>query len=229
MCEMLVAVAPAPFRLVQLWPLAKRLERHGIAGYGWGVAWVQPFGGLGRHLDVRAFCDDPAAASIGGVETRAALVHLRRPSRLTTLGLADTQPFLDGAGRFAFGHNGDFTAYRERRRQYRSEGRIAGRADSEVGLRWLEDAWTGADRGLVLGRLHAELGGNANLMVLGADGAALAYSGNRENPVFRYQLGTIAVASTGIHSLDRSLFRYVARDAATRRLVRYRTTETLPA
>ena len=36
------------------------------------------------------------------------------------------------------------------------------------------------------------------------------YAGNGENPVFTFRLGRIQLASTGIYSLDRSLFRYVA-------------------
>ena len=47
---------------------------------------------------------------------RAALVHLRRPSKLSTLGIADTQPFDDPAGRFSFSHNGDFREIRTWRR-----------------------------------------------------------------------------------------------------------------
>ena len=70
------------------------------------------------------------------------LVHLRRPSRLTTLQMPDTQPFDDPAGRFAFSHNGDLRDYRPARARYRKQGRIHGRADSEVGQRWLEDAWS---------------------------------------------------------------------------------------
>ena len=41
-----------------------------------------------------------AATTVGAIETTAALVHLRRPSRLSTLTLPDTQPFDDPAGRF---------------------------------------------------------------------------------------------------------------------------------
>ena len=71
----------------------------------------------------------------------SALVHLRRPSRLSTLTLPDTQPFDDPAGRFAFSHNGDLRDYKGLRATYRAAGRIHGRADTEVGARWLEDEW----------------------------------------------------------------------------------------
>ena len=55
-------------------------------------------------------------------ETTSALVHLRRPSRLSTLDLPDTQPFDDPAGRFAFSHNGDLRDYRGLRAAYRAPG-----------------------------------------------------------------------------------------------------------
>src|SRR5689334_15574232 len=141
MCEHYVARAGEPFRLDELWPFTASLERFGIAGFGWGAAWVTPGGGLAIHRDTRAFRDDPATAALGAIETTSALVHLRRPSKLSTLQLADTQPFLDPGGRFAFSHNGDLKRYREFRPALVAAGRIHGRADSEVGARWLEDHW----------------------------------------------------------------------------------------
>ena len=96
---------------------------------------------LGSYRDVRAFRDDPGREAVGRTETTSALVHLRRPSRLSTLTLPDTQPFDDPDGRFAFSHNGDLRDYTGLRATYRAQGRIHGRADTEVGARWLEDAW----------------------------------------------------------------------------------------
>ena len=49
---------------------------------------------------------------------------------------------------------------------------------------------------------------------------ASAYAGNTENPVFTFRLGQIGLASTGIYSLDRSIFRFVAPGATDRKLVR---------
>ena len=40
MCEQFVARAAEPFRLDELWPLVERMERYGIAGFGWGVTWL---------------------------------------------------------------------------------------------------------------------------------------------------------------------------------------------
>ena len=72
----------------------------------------------------------------------------------------------------------------------------------------------------LLATLHETFGGQANLSLLTADGAVSAYAGNTENPVFTFRLGRIGLASTGIYSLDRSVFRFVAPGATERRLVR---------
>lgn len=228
MCEHFVARSARPFLIEELWDFTERLERFGLAGFGWGASWLDADGTLRSHRDVRAFREDPARESVGRNETRSLLVHLRRPSRLSTLGIPDTQPFDDPAGRYSFSHNGDLLLHRDWRARYRAEGRIKGRADTEVGARWLEDEWH-ADEPVshLLGALHDTFGGQANLAVLAIDGGVHHYAGNRENPVFTFRLEGIAIASTGIYSLDRSLFRFVAPGATERALVPLRTTATL--
>src|SRR5574338_99302 len=180
MCEHFVARAAEPFRLDELWPFAERLERYGLAGFGWGAAWIARDGRLASHRDVPAFRDDHAGRErVGAEETTAALVHLRRPSRLSTLALPDTQPFDDPAGRYSFSHNGDLRDYRALRTEYRRQGRIHGRADTEVGARWLEDAWhDGEPPAHLLGALHDRFGGEAKLAVLTATGTRYQYAGN---------------------------------------------------
>jgi glutamine phosphoribosylpyrophosphate amidotransferase len=228
MCEHYIARAAEPFRIDDLWPFTERLERFGIAGFGWGAAWLDGDGRLRSYRDLKAFRDDPGRDRVGAIETTAALVHLRRPSRLSTLTLPDTQPFDDPAGRYAFSHNGDLRDYRSLRATYRDQGRIHGRADTEVGARWLEDAWRDDEPvPHLLAALHDRFGGQANLAVLAADGTAHQYAGNGENPVFTFRLGRIGVASTGIYSLDRSLFRFVAPGAKDRQLIRTGMTVTL--
>lgn len=220
MCEHFIARSASPFRLDELWDYTERLERYGIAGFGWGAAWIDGGGGLRSHRDVRAFRDDPERERVGQVETTSALVHLRRPSRLSTIGPADTQPFDDPAGRYSFSHNGDLLEWRVHRDRYRAAGRLHGRADSEVGARWLEDAWDGGETvPKLLAALHETFGGQANLAVLTASGDSFHHAGNRENPVFTFRLGSIGLAGTGIYSLDRSVFRYAAPRATDRRLV----------
>jgi hypothetical protein len=244
MCEQFVARAAEPFRIDELWPLVEAIERYGIAGFGWGAAWRAP-DGLHGHRGTLAFRDDTEAADVGRNETTALLVHLRRPSRLSTLQLPDAQPFLDPAGRFAFGHNGELVRWQRFRARYQDEGRIHGRADTEVAQRWLEDAWTdgqpdgqpdgqadGQPDGQADGRpdawpvpalladLHRTFAGEANLALLGSDGSACHHAGNGENPVFSFRLGRIGIAATGIYSKDRSLFRFAARGATHRRLAR---------
>ena len=228
MCEHFIARAADPFRLAELWPFTERLERFGIAAFGWGAAWLGDDGRLGSHHDVRAFRDDPGRETVGAIETTAALVHLRRPSRLSTLTHADTQPFDDPDGRFSFSHNGDLRDYRSLRGRFRAQGRIHGRADTEVGARWLEDAWRPDEPvAHLLAALHDRFGGQANLAVLSAGGTPHHYAGNGDNPVFSFRLGRIGIVSTGIHSLDRSLFRFVVPGATERRLVRIRSTVAL--
>ncbi|HTC86002.1 MAG TPA: hypothetical protein VK656_04830 [Candidatus Acidoferrum sp.] len=225
MCEHYVARADAPFRVDELWPFTERLEHYGMAGFGWGAAWRTADGRLESYRDVRAFFDDPGREKIGATTTKSLLVHLRRPSRLSTLALPDTQPFPDPGGRFVFSHNGDLRDFRPWRNKYRAEGRIHGRADTEVGQRWLEDAWSASEpAGHLLGTLHDVFGGLANFALLAADGSVHHYAGNTENPVFTFRLGEIRVASTGLYSLDRSLFRFAAKGATDRRLVPQHTT-----
>ena len=83
---------------------------------------------------------------------------------------------------------------------------------------------TTSPRRHLLGALHDRFGGQANLALLTADGTAHHYAGNDENPVFSFRLGRIGIVSTGIYSLDRSLFRYAAPGATSRRLVPLKTT-----
>lgn len=228
MCEHYIARSASPFRLDELWEFTERLEKFGLAGYGWGAAWADDAGSLQSYRDVRAFRDDPGRGTVGRTETTSVLVHLRRPSRLSTLGLADTQPFDDPSGRYSFSHNGDLLNYRSFRARYRSEGRLHGRADTEVGARWLEDEWhQGEPVPQRLAALHDTFGGPANLAVVTAGGGTHHYAGNRENPVFSFRLGSIGIVGTGLYSLDRSIFKYAAQGATDRRLVKIGTTISL--
>jgi hypothetical protein len=198
MCEHFIARAAEPFRLDELWAFGERHERFGLAGYGWGAGWLGDDGELHTYRDIRAFRDDPGREDVGRIETTSVIVHFRRPSRLSTLHLADTQPFADPAGRFVFSHNGDLQDYRSLRARYRLQGRIHGRADTEVGQRWLEDAWRddASPAGLLTG-LHERFGGEANLELLTREGTVIHYAGNPQNPVFSFRLGGSASSPPG--------------------------------
>jgi predicted glutamine amidotransferase len=223
-----VAIADAPFHIADLWPFTERLERYGIAGFGWGATWLAPDGTLESHRDIGSFRDDVARNTVGERETRAVLVHLRRPSKFSTIGPPDTQPFDDPAGRYSFSHNGDLEHHEAFRKQYRAAGRLHGKADTEVSARWLEDEWAAAPSvPVVLNKLHDAFGGHANLAILTKDGEAHHYAGNAENPIFTFELGPIRLASTGIYSLDRSVFKYVVPEATNRRLLPRMATATL--
>lgn len=230
MCEQYVAVAAEPFRIDGLWPFTERLERFGLAGFGWGATWLEADGTLRSHRDIGSFREDGGRDAVGRRETRAVLVHLRRPSKFSTIGIPDTQPFDDPAGRYTFSHNGDLANHRAHRARYRESGRIHGKADTEVGARWLEDEWAAAESVPgILGKLHDTFGGHANLAVLTSTGEAHHYAGNDENPVFTFDLGPIRLACTGMYSLDRSVFRYVGPEATNRKLIRLQQTATLRA
>jgi predicted glutamine amidotransferase len=135
---MLAAAWDRPVPFAELVRYAADLERYGIAGYGWGVAWRTPNGrllvcrGLGRFAD-----EAPDAAGLSDAVSDRFLVHLRRPNKLSTIQPADTQPFLTADASGAFAHNGFLERAEEIRPRYAD--RLAGRADSEVGFAYFTD------------------------------------------------------------------------------------------
>ena len=229
MCEHFIARAAEPFRLDDLWPFAERLERFGLAGFGWGAAWLGGDGRLASYRDVRAFRDDPGREAVGGAETTVALVHLRRPSRLSTLTLADTQPFDDPAGRFAFSHNGDLRDYRRAARDGtapRAGSTVAptprsGRAGSRTrgtGTSRSASCWPRSTTGSAARPTSPSSPPTAR---------RITTPGTARTRSSRSGSGAIGIVSTGLYSLDRSLFRFAAPGATERRLVRPGTTVSL--
>ena len=204
MCEHYVARAAEPFRLDELWPFTERLERFGIAGFGWGAAWL---GGDGAARVATA--TSGRSATTRGRETVGANETTERCSstcagrrKLSTLQLADTQPFDDPAGRFAFSHNGDLRDYE------RLRGAVPGtRAGSTAGPTPRSASAGSRTRGRrhepgvhAARRAPRPFGGQANLARPRAPtGAVLHYAGNTENPVFAFRLGRIG------HRVDRAL------------------------
>lgn len=222
MCEMLVAAFDEPRPFAQVAPVASGLEKLGVAGFGWGVAWleepegaeaaIQVVRGLGRY-------DEEGQRDVGLMEreSRRFMVHLRRPSQLSTVQMADTQPFLDGT-QCAWCHNGYLDRAEELRGRY--EGRLHGRADSEVGWEFFLDRRSeGVPPVDALRAVDDAFGGKVNLAYLGSDGELAVYSRNETNRMWSFRLDGALFAATDLHSADSSLFDLVVPKATDRVLL----------
>lgn len=218
MCELVAAVWPQPVSFERVLPWACGVERFGIAGFGWGVAWVEGDRVHGYRDPGRLSDDGDAVHRLRHVRSRAFLVHLRRPSRLSTIELEDTQPFVTESGDFAFCHNGLFIRDGDFRARF--AGRLHGRADSEVGFRLCEDLLAqGLQPEEALAAVHVELGGTANLGYLDREGNVVVRSGYSRNAVWCFRQDGAEIITTRLHSLDESVFDLVFRDARDPRLV----------
>jgi predicted glutamine amidotransferase len=218
MCEVLAVKwpEPRPFSVLAGW--ARAMEYYGSGRFGWGVAWVAD-GRVQAHLDTGQMADDAAVAGdLGAVESDRFLVHFRRPTLLSTIQLADTQPFVTPEKNLAFVHNGLF----KERDTYRPEyaGRLRGGADSEIGFCMLQDfVASGVAACDALAMVAAKLGGNANLATLDGDGTIALYSRHETNRFWRFTDGDAQIAATELHSPDDSLFRLVFPAATGRSVV----------
>jgi predicted glutamine amidotransferase len=219
---MLAVQASAPettFALAEILPLAAELERLGIAGFGWGIAWHDPAARRVRHtIQPGALHTDLAAAlaDLGNERADAALIHLRRPNQLSTVGLADTQPFYSERHGCAFAHNGDFAHHEALRPVYLERGLLHGKADSEVGFRLFEetlDRLAGTSPEEALRQVYARLGGRANLLALMSDGSVAAYANCQDNWMFSCRLGPWDVLVTALYSWDQSVFTLILPEA----------------
>jgi hypothetical protein len=218
MCEVLAAAFDRPRPFADLAGDTSRLERLGLGGFGWGVAWCAPGGTVELARGTGRFAEEGAAdPALAAVESARFLIHLRRPSRLSTIQLADTQPFV-WAGRHAFCHNG----FLERAEQLRPEfaGELHGRADSEVGWAFFRRRLAGgATPGEALREVDEAFGGEVNLGYLGADGTLAMYSRHSENRLWTFALAGGRFAATGLHSDDESLFDLVFPAGTERRRI----------
>jgi hypothetical protein len=218
MCEVLAVrwPEPRPFSLLAGW--ARAMEHYGSARFGWGVAWVAD-GQVRTHIDTGQMADDPAVGgNLGTVESDRFLVHFRRPTLLSTIQPADTQPFVSKDQNFAFVHNGLF----KERDAYRPDyaGRLKGGADSEIGFCMLADLLAGGTPAPdALALVAGQLGGNANLATLDGAGAITLYSRHETNAFWRFTDGDAQIAATELHSPDGSLFRLVFPAASGRSVV----------
>jgi predicted glutamine amidotransferase len=217
-CEILAVRWPTPTPFKAIMPWAEKIEYYGLANFGWGVAWLED-GRVRRYRYEGRFSEDRSAAhELEDVSSTHYLVHFRRPNRLSTVQLADTQPFLADGGRFAFCHNGSFT--REPEFRYRFAAQLKGQADSEVGFRMFEeilDQGVSVEEALV--NTHHQLNGSANLGYLGADGELVVFNAYPSNRIFRFRTDGAEMAATELHSPDDSLFRLVFPAATERRAI----------
>jgi predicted glutamine amidotransferase len=218
MCEILAVRWPTPTPFREVMPWARKIEYYGLGNFGWGVAWLAD-GRVRRYRFQGRLSEDASAADeLADVASTHYLVHFRRPNRLSTVQLADTQPFLADKGRFAFCHNGSFTREPEFRGQF--EGRLKGKADSEVGFRLFEQILgQGGDAEDALRRTHEQLHGNANLGYLGSDGEMVVFNAYPTNRFHRFRFDGADVAATELHSPDDSLFKLVFPTATSRQVI----------
>jgi predicted glutamine amidotransferase len=225
MCEILAVKwpEPRPFSAVAQW--ARAMEHYGSGRFGWGVAWLDEgaageAGGRVRvHVDTGQMAADGAVAGqLGAVQSSRFLVHFRRPTLLSTIQLADTQPFVMEDNDLAFCHNGLFAEHAAFRPAY--AGRLKGAADSQIGFCMLQDmAAEGIPVCDALAIVHAKLGGNANLATLDAQGQIALFSRHETNRFWTFRAGEAQVAATELHSPDDSLFTLIFPQAAGRTVV----------
>ena len=130
------------------------------------------------------------------MESRRFLVHLRRPNKLSTVQLADTQPFFHD-GDFAFCHNG-FLSRAETLRPptptgcsavptVRSGG-CSSRSRLEAGVKPID----------ALAEVDETFQGKVNLGYLGADGTLALYTHNRGNAMWQFEADGADVVSTSV-------------------------------
>ena len=218
MCEILAVHLNRPRPLSTLMPWAHKIEYYGLVNFGWGVAWLERGQVKSYRYEGRLSEDKNADRALAEVSSTHYLIHFRRPSRLSTVQLADTQPFLSGDGSFAFCHNGYFT--REVEFRARFAGRLEGKADSEVGFRVFEELLgQGLGPENALRRTYQQLGGTANLGYLAADGDLVLFNAYPGNLFHRFRVDGAEVAATELHSPDDSLFRLVFPTATDRHVI----------
>jgi len=218
MCEILAVrwAEPRPFAAIA--DKARAMEYYGSGKFGWGVAWLAD-GQVRRHRYAGRMEDDEAVAtSLESIASTTFVVHFRRPTLLSTIELANTQPFLTQDSSLALCHNGLFAEYEAYRDSYAE--RLAGVADSEIGFCMLQDIMaSGLPASDALALVYDKLGGQANLATLQNDGTLTLFSNHERNRFWTFRDGDADVAATELHSPDGSLFTLIFPEATARAVV----------
>lgn len=227
MCEILAAAFDTPHPFADLVESTAALETYGLGSFGWGVAWLGDNGEIELRRDTGRFVDQGAAdGELTRQVSRRFLVHLRRPSRLSTIQLADTQPFVDDNRRFAFCHNGFLEGAESQRGRF--AGRLAGNADSEIGWVWFQDRLAAGEAPkAALTQVDTVFGGSVNLGYLDAGGELAVYTRSPTNAMWRFRVADGDFASTALHSDDESVFDLAFPSATDRERIEPGTTRIL--
>ncbi|WDL97618.1 class II glutamine amidotransferase [Alicyclobacillus sp. ALC3] len=205
MCEMLALQSAKPFELGTAFQLGLTIEKFGIARFGWGVSWVQD-GVLQNYRSELGLGEDVQGRQrLAGESATSCLIHLRRPSFLSTIAVENSQPYL-AEGEFAFGHNGylaDHVRWREVFAQV-----VQGQSDSEMGFHlYKQRLVTEAPADAINSTLRDTIGrGEANVIVLNRDESLVAAGSNERNPMYWFAGADFTGIVTGLHSLDQYLF-----------------------
>ncbi|MGO8957399.1 MAG: class II glutamine amidotransferase [Streptosporangiaceae bacterium] len=218
MCEILAVrwAEARPFAAIA--ENARAMEYYGSGKFGWGVAWLED-GQVRRHRYAGRMEEDEAVAGyLDSVQSTKFVIHFRRPTLLSTIHLANTQPFVTAAADLAFCHNGLFADFESYRGAYAE--RLTGVADSEIGFCMLQDMMgSGVPVSDALAMVYEKLGGQANLAALAADGTLSLYSNHERNRFWTFREGEADIAATELHSPDGSLFKLIFPDATDRAVV----------
>lgn len=208
MCEMLVVRSEKPVSFESIFPYATLLDEYGVAGFGWGVVWRTEQGELKQYRSADGIRRDPLASrTLTGITSREFLIHLRRPSLMTSIAHFNAQPYLHREDKIAFAHNGYFAHHHDLRAMYPD---VEGTSDSVVGFHhYLALLKNGVEPTTALKQTHEALGGKANLCALHANGMIFCYGGNVDNAMYRFQLGELQCVATSLHSHDDFLFQAI--------------------
>jgi len=207
MCEMLFLKSEKRFSLGDVIPLAMEMERYGMAGFGWGIAWVnegqiEHFRSEGKLQEERDLREKLSQES-----TTACFIHLRRPSMLSTIAVHNTQPYVSVSGDFAFGHNGFLEDTEKWAGELRDE--LTGESDSEYGFRLYQrllDKGTSPQVAITQVVDHTVGSGTANVIVMSRNQTAYGIGRNRDNRLFSFKGNGFTGMVTELHSPDGTVF-----------------------